>query len=323
VKDIDWRWVLAGIGVYFSGQTFLAVRWAILLSVQGIKIPLFQAVKLTYLGLFYNNIMPGAVGGDLLKGWYVTHHCDRNRRVEAAVTVVLDRVAGVLGMMIVCVFASFTSAGAMELPLAGSDRTIQVRMLIWVFSGVVLVVIVFFFNRTIRRVIPVGKLVSRLPFSSILHKIDDAVHLNRKYPVHVISAIFITIVVQSLSVVAVWFMSKALGLDAVTFLKCLIILPVVWLISAAIPVPGGLGITENLFLEFFARIMEPQIGHEAALGSAAALAMLNRLMLYASSMPGLFVPLFGGHLPRIKDLEREEEALESPVAPDPSAGKIA
>ena len=323
VRNTDWRWAGAAVGIYFISQTLLAVRWTVLLRVQGIAITLFQAVKLTYLGLFYNNIMPGALGGDLLKGWYITHHSDQARRIEAAVTVFVDRLVGLVGMMIIGALAGFTKAGTLSVPLGNSGRTIQVRMLIWGMLALLAIVTILFFSRRIRRGLFLAKLLAKLPFSGVLKKIDGAIRINRAYPGSIFMALLITAVIQSLGIVAVWFLTKALGMDSVTFLHCLIILPVVWLISAAFPVPGGLGIIEFLFLPFFSAIVQEKVGVDAAVGQAAALALLNRLMLYACSLPGLLVPLLGGHLPKVKDLERDLAEPADAAMTDPGEEKSA
>jgi len=38
---------------------------------------------------------------------------------------------------------------------------------------------------------------------------------------------------------------------------------------------------------------------------AAALALLNRLMICTASLPGGLVPVFGGHLPKAEQMEAE------------------
>jgi uncharacterized membrane protein YbhN (UPF0104 family) len=71
--------------VFATAQVIIAVRWWLQLRAQSIHIEVWAAVRLFYLGLIYNNVMPGAVGGDLLKAWYVTKHTDR--RLAGALSV--------------------------------------------------------------------------------------------------------------------------------------------------------------------------------------------------------------------------------------------
>ncbi len=311
ISRTRWSWAGMGIMIFFTSQTLLAVRWVLLLRVQGVSVAVFQAVKLTYLGLFYNNFMPGAVGGDLIKGWYITHHSGPDRRVAAAVTVFVDRLTGLVGMILVGAIASLL-IGPKLLPIG--PWKIQIRFLIWALLLIMVVSFAIFFSRRLRRFLLPQSLLARLPFAGTLRKIDGAIRINKQHPLAVITALALTVTIQSLSVVAVWVLTQSLDMEGVTFLQCLIILPIIWLFSAAIPVPGGLGIMENLFIPFFAEAVAAHVGLEAGRGQAAALALLNRLMLYACSVPGALVPIFGGHLPKVRELAHERELEESQLS---------
>ena len=88
------------------------------------------------------------------------------------------------------------------------------------------------------------------------------------------------------------------------------------MLSAAVPVPGGLGVTENLFRPFFsAAILGASAASAAqvdqAAGQAAALALLYRIMYCACSLPGGLVPVFGGHLPKAQEMQAELEAADA------------
>ena len=96
-------WIFASaIGVYVVGQLIFVARWSLLLKVQSIKIGFWPAVRLHFLGLFYNNCLPGAIGGDLPRAWYVTRHTDK--KLEAALSVFVDRVIGLIGMLIMACY---------------------------------------------------------------------------------------------------------------------------------------------------------------------------------------------------------------------------
>jgi len=302
ISDINIKWAFAGVGLYFLAQTLLAPRWVQLLKVQGVNISVFQAIKLTYLGLFYNNMMPGAVGGDLLKGWYITHHSEKHQRVEAAVSVFVDRMVGLTGLVLVGVIASFFVGGALSIPIG--PRLVEVRVLILLIFFVMMAVIVVFMSRRIRRTLLLDRLLAILPFSRQLRKVDDAIRIYRRHGGTLVIALLLTAVIQGLSILAVWALTRSLYLTEVTFLECLIILPIVWMVGGIIPVPGGLGVIENLFIPFYASAIDPPSGSVVAAGQAAALALLYRMMFCVCSAPGALVPLFGGHLPKASELER-------------------
>jgi len=297
VKNIRWGWATVALLPQLLAITLISIRWVWLLRVHQVQISVFQAVKLTFLGFFYNNVMPGGVGGDLLKGWYITQHSDRNRRIEAAVTVFVDRMVGLMGMILLALFASCFAGPEM------SYNGIQIRWIVWlIFAGMSLVLVIFLSHR-IRKLLLVGKYLEKFSFFHRIQQVDDAIQIYRKHLSVIFLSVVLTWVVQSLTIVSIWILTRALGLNHVQFTQCLIIMPIVWLIGAAIPVPGGLGIIENSVKYLFAVVISAGNPDEAQ-GYAAALALLNRvLLLYVCSLPGALVPLFGGHLPKTTELQ--------------------
>ena len=305
IGQMSWGWALAGVGLYFISQTILATRWVLLLEVHGVRIGVFQAIKLTYLGLFYNNMMPGAVGGDLLKAWYITRHSEKHQRVEAAVTVFVDRLVGLVGMIAVGAVASLFVGGELGVPIAG--HMVQVRELIWAVLAMLVVAAVIFLSRRVRQALRLSWLLERLPFAERLRQIDYAIRVYRHHVGVMLVSLLLTALIQGMAIVAIWMLTRALALEQVTFLQVLVIMPIVWLVSSAIPVPGGLGVLENLFIPFFSAAINPG-NPTAAVGSAVALALLNRMMICACSVPGAAVPLFGGHLPKAKEMVQEVQS---------------
>ena len=90
------------LAIYIAGQALIGLRWWLLLRGQSVFIGLWMAVKLHFLGLFYNNIMPSSIGGDLLRAWYVAKHTDR--KLQAVLSVFVDRVLGLSAMTLIAVF---------------------------------------------------------------------------------------------------------------------------------------------------------------------------------------------------------------------------
>ena len=90
------------LGIFVIGQVMVGFRWWLLLRTQSIYINFWAAVRLHFLGLFYNNFMPSSVGGDLLRAWYVTKHTEK--RFEAALSVFVDRAIGLLSTLVIALF---------------------------------------------------------------------------------------------------------------------------------------------------------------------------------------------------------------------------
>ena len=80
--------------LFVGGNLVFVLRWLLLLRTQEVYISYWPALKLHLLGLFYNNCLPGSVGGDLLRAWYVTMHTEK--KIEAAMSVFVDRAIGLI-----------------------------------------------------------------------------------------------------------------------------------------------------------------------------------------------------------------------------------
>lgn len=79
-----------------------AWRWNFLLKSHGISLPYQQAFGLTMTGLLFNVAIPGPIGGDLIKGYYITRIAD-GRKSAAATSILVDRLVGILGLFVLAV----------------------------------------------------------------------------------------------------------------------------------------------------------------------------------------------------------------------------
>ena len=93
---------IGALVLYVIAQLIFVLRWWVMLRAQHIRIDYGAAVKLHFLGLFYNNCLPGSVGGDLLRAWYVTKHTEK--KVEAVLSVFVDRAIGLSCTVVIAGF---------------------------------------------------------------------------------------------------------------------------------------------------------------------------------------------------------------------------
>jgi glycosyltransferase 2 family protein len=70
-------------------------RWRVLLSIVGVKVPLLRATALQTSALFFNSLVPGNVGGDLLKN----HAVLGNQGGRLLVLVLVERVIGLVALI--------------------------------------------------------------------------------------------------------------------------------------------------------------------------------------------------------------------------------
>jgi uncharacterized protein (TIRG00374 family) len=97
-------WVLAAILLFWLAMLINAFKWWTLLRAQAIKVPFLAMANFTFVGFFFNNILPANIGGDVMRGYGLAKHTDQN--AGAAASVVLDRLIGLSAYMSVAAVAA-------------------------------------------------------------------------------------------------------------------------------------------------------------------------------------------------------------------------
>src|SRR5256886_5172339 len=102
IQAADLRWVIAAIFAYVTVEIAAAIRWQILLRVQGIRLNFFRLIGLFLIGMFYNQFLPGGTGGDIIKSYLLlketAHH-----KAGALLAVVFDRLIGLVALVTITV----------------------------------------------------------------------------------------------------------------------------------------------------------------------------------------------------------------------------
>ena len=94
LRTVSWE-ALAGATLVLATSVFLVTpRWAAILSVLGFRTPWRALIGSVFLGFLFNQLLPTAVGGDVLRAW-------RAKQLGAPwetsiYSVLLDRATGVL-----------------------------------------------------------------------------------------------------------------------------------------------------------------------------------------------------------------------------------
>jgi uncharacterized protein (TIRG00374 family) len=91
--------MLSGL-CFLIAQMLCASRLVLLLRTINLHLRLFRGFKLVMIGNFFNTVIPGTVGGDLVKGYYLVKS-EENRRGQSAGIVIMDRVLGFLALMLI------------------------------------------------------------------------------------------------------------------------------------------------------------------------------------------------------------------------------
>lgn len=94
----NYWWIALGILAYLVVEVAAAVRWQVLLRVQGIRLSNMRVGALFLIGMFYNQFMPGGTGGDIIKSYLLLKETPE-KKAGALLAVLFDRVIGLVALI--------------------------------------------------------------------------------------------------------------------------------------------------------------------------------------------------------------------------------
>ncbi|MDP6539304.1 MAG: lysylphosphatidylglycerol synthase transmembrane domain-containing protein [Planctomycetota bacterium] len=234
------------------------------------------ALRLTGLGMFFNLIMPGLTGGDLVKAVLVVRE-HPERRADALATVVLDRLVG-LWALVALATLSVWLGGAGFAPL---------RLPVLAALGAATAGVSVILSRRLRRGLRLDALVERVPGRARLQRLEEGARVFAGRPGALAVAVGLSGANHLAIGGAVLAIVRAFGAD-------LGIVQAVGISSianagSAIPIsPSGWGVGEALYRSLF-----ELIGAEGSVGVATS--VTYRLCLLVLGLAGgIFLLLPGG-----------------------------
>lgn len=260
-RPIEWGFFALAMGTCLVSVITTMVRWYLLVWAQQFPFKFRDALRLGFLGYMFNYVGPGAIGGDVIKA-AVLVRLQKDRRVVAAATVVLDRVLGLVSLMAVGAGASFFAPSDIE----NGDVVTKV---VWggtLIGGSVLVVLL---HPVLSHSKPVEWL-TRIP--KIGHGFADlqasaALYQSRRMVI--LAGVLIGILGQFGVISSFYFCARAISsVDQIpSYTTHILLIPIAELVSVFVPTPGGMGGLEGAVEESY-RIshFSPALGLMAALG---------------------------------------------------------
>jgi uncharacterized protein (TIRG00374 family) len=229
--------VLAQIGV---------LRWMLLLRAQGIRHSFWTVHRLTFIGFFFNNVVPGPTGGDVIKAVYVARGAER--RTPAVVTVIVDRVLGLVALALIALFSLLTQLD--------NPAYRELSLFVFGFLGLAAAGSTVFFSRRIRRWLGIEAIVSRLPAAGLVRKADEAMFAWRHHKGALLVGLLLSFANQLAIQVMMWTVAAGLHVTTRTggdvgAVDYMIVLPVAFIASSLPVLPGGWGLRETAFAVCF------------------------------------------------------------------------
>ncbi len=270
LHQANWWWLAAGVGAYGLFEILAGIRWQILLRVQGVHLSWGRLYGLLMVGLFFSLFIPGGTGGDLIKGYYLLKEAPVGRKTSAALSVVMDRLLGLLGVGILTVaITAFRWDWLTSDPITKSCVYTVLGVLAVSVSGILLAGLVSGLRL-------VHALPAKMPGHHFLATISGAYALYGRAWLATLSAILISILAHTAHYTTFWCATKSIedsGPRKPSALELYSALPVIEGVAALPLTPGGLGTREKIFDEMLTPLAN------LADGVATAISVLGYLCI--------------------------------------------
>ena len=254
LQTMDLRYFFLSSAIYVLLVVIGALRWRLLLED---RFSLGRLCSLYFIGSFFNNILPGSIGGDTVKMYYL--YQDTGKGGSSFGSVFLDRYIGLFALLTMGLVSG----------IIAFDELKAVHMQ-WVtpalFTANIAGSLLFFGFRIGSR------------FSVIADFYDYSyLYLQRKMVV--LKVFFLSIVLQVLSIGMIAIIARGLG-QQLSFTALFVFVPVI-MIATTLPISiSGFGVREGAFVLLFGLVgVPPQ--------ESASISFLWFLSVAVTSLVGL------------------------------------
>jgi uncharacterized membrane protein YbhN (UPF0104 family) len=215
----------------------------LLLRGQGFYLGWRQTTSLTMIGVLFSAVIPGAVSGDLVKGYYVAREV-QSQRAHALATILMDRV---LGLSSLATVASIGVIWNREMVLASTTLTaLSVLALGGCAVGFIGLLAAVVASNTVLDM--TRRLPERLPGKRFLLRIAEVLASYRGQVPRLLGAFAMSFPVHLLSCGAILICLHAVG-EARTMPASLLLFAVpLGMLAIAVPItPAGVGVGQAAF----------------------------------------------------------------------------
>jgi uncharacterized protein (TIRG00374 family) len=315
---IAFEW-LAAAGLLLAFAASLQIfRWYLLVRALDLPFTVRNAYRLSLVGIFYNTFIPGSVGGDLVKAFFIAH-AHPERKTRAVASVVADRAMGLFGLILFAgVLGSIAWGLGDERITANPDLQWIVKVMAGIAAGTVAGFLLLGllpqsrvdrFAGRLKWVPKVGTSLSELWYTVWTYRqrikvvaagvaLSAASHFGLVFAFHCASRVFV---------------STDATAQPASLAEHFVIAPIGF-IAQAIPItPGGVGVAEGIFMWLY-----KLSGRAEILGFSARLSL--RMVEWLIALTGYIVYLRMRN--EVREIQHEvEEDAENQGSGDGGQGR--
>jgi len=267
LKNINRKFFIAAVAVFLLTVPVMARRLQLIFEAEELPMKFLDALNLTFIGYFFNNFLPTSIGGDVVKAMCASRAT--GEPVKSLTSVLMDRIFGLFTFIMIPSVSLLFFLKEISNPF--------VPILVYSFLAASILFFFLLFNRNLARQFNfIETFLNYVKLGSKARRIYDGLHKFKDHKALIAKAMVLSIVGQTVGILALYILSVALGSHS-PIIYFYLLVPLVNLISM-LPSLNGLGIREGAYVYF----LTPYIGREYA----AAIGVLWLALLFLLSFIG-------------------------------------
>ena len=263
IHRADKRWLIPGIALvafFIWGESIII--WYMMRS-SGIQLKKRTCFLFSSVGFFFSCITPSASGGQPMQIYYM-----KKEKISIPVSTVILMIVTItykLVLVVIGIGIAIFGRGFLHKYLEGILPVFYLGLALNIFCVTFMTILVF--HPLLAKAIMVKgmKLLERLHLmkkkEGRLKKLEDSMDTYRNTaaylknnPFVIVKVIGITFIQRMALFAVTWFVYQAFGLHGTGFWEILFLQAVISVSVDMLPLPGGMGISETLFLNIFSPV---------------------------------------------------------------------
>lgn len=248
---VDRPWLLAmDLGLFTTGALIATVRFRVLLGLAKVEAPLSTLFRLQMTAFFFNVVIPGNIGGDVVKALYVARDAPKEKRTTILLVVFVERLLGVAALVMLGALITLLQPRLWADPLLRPPATV-----IAIIGGLTLV-------GGLLGLLIVRKAGARLDaytsgpskLSKLLNQLVASMRLVSAGPRRLVVALGLSMAFHALGMAFFTVLTQALLERDVPYSSVATVFPL-GLLTLVLPIsPSGLGVGHEAFRRLFEAI---------------------------------------------------------------------
>lgn len=263
-------YLVSALALLIASQLVAAYRWKLIMELLDYPHPLSFYIKSYFKGALFNQLLPTSIGGDAYRVAEVKAQGGQTR--EAFYGVFIDRIVGLIGLLVITLFAGIFSKGLFP------------EHIFYTINGLIAVAFLGFFVLLALHKI---QWLEKFAITKLFYDLSHRFRRVYKTPKRISQQLSLSILIHLLAMFAIFGIGHSVGINEPIATYLVIIPPAILLTILPISFAGW-GVREGALIVLFMMIGVEQT-------HVLAMSLLFGILLIIAALPGLVFYLRNPH----------------------------